>query len=124
LGWDDWLMLAAMVFKSEPRWQWDRLTALKVISIIITILHCLSTQYATGLHAWDVKFPWVSITGRITYATMILFAPTASLTKISLSLTYLRILPSFSDRLFARAAIVFSICYAISITTVMIFQCS
>jgi hypothetical protein len=54
---------------------------------------------------------------------MALFAPTASLTKISLCLTYLRILPSFSDRFFARIAILFSVFYALSITSVMVFQC-
>lgn len=106
LGWDDWLMMAAMV-----------------LSTITTILHCLATQYAAGLHIWDIRYSWVAPTGKLVYATMILFAPTASLAKISLSLTHLRILPSTSDRMFARGAIVFSVCYGISITTVMIFQC-
>jgi hypothetical protein len=93
-------------------------------SATIAILHCLATQYATGLHIWDVKFAWIAPTGKLTYATMILFAPTASLAKLSLSITHLRILPSTSDRVFARAAIIFSICYCISITLVMIFQCN
>lgn len=96
---------------------------MQVLSTIITILHCLATQYAAGLHIWDIRYSWVAPTGKLVYATMILFAPTASLTKISLSLTHLRILPSTSDRMFARGAIVFSVCYGIAITIVMIFQC-
>ena len=83
----------------------------------------MSTQFAAGLHLWDVKREWVVPTSKLTYAAIILFAPTASLAKISLSMTHLRILPGASDRRFAWFAIIFSILYCISITLVMIFQC-
>lgn len=107
LGRDDWCMLAAMT-----------------CSIAVTTLHCASTRYATGLHAWDVKKEWYTPASKLTYVSLILYAPTASLAKISLCLTYLRILPDASDRLFSKIAIVFSVCYCIAITLVMTFQCS
>ncbi|KAF2663235.1 hypothetical protein BT63DRAFT_380313 [Microthyrium microscopicum] len=107
LGWDDWLMMGAMI-----------------CAIAITILHCLATQYATGLHLWDVAPSLIKPTGMLTYVSLAFFGPATSLAKISLSLTHLRILPSRSDRWFARCAIVFSVGYCISITLVNIFQCS
>jgi hypothetical protein len=72
---------------------------------------------------WDIKTEWVEPSAKMTYAALVLFAPTASLTKISLSMTHLRILPARSDRMCAWIAIIFSVLYCISITLVMIFQC-
>ncbi|KAF2397985.1 hypothetical protein EJ06DRAFT_558411 [Trichodelitschia bisporula] len=106
LGWDDWVMALAMG-----------------LSIAATVLHCMATQWATGFHIWDIRRSWVEPTWKITFATQVMFAPTASLTKISICLTYLRTLPSASDRMFAKAAIAFSVLYCISIMLVNIFQC-
>jgi hypothetical protein len=95
----------------------------KMSSVIVTTLHCVSTRYAAGLHAWDVTNQWAITSNKFTYASLIFYAPTASLAKISLCMTYLRILPTPSDRLFAKTGIVYSIGYCISVTFVMVFQC-
>jgi len=106
LGWDDWFMAAATL-----------------LAVAVTVCHCISTQFAAGYHLWDIKMPWIPPTGRLTYATLVLFAPTASLAKISICMTYLRVFPSASDRRFAQFGIAFSVLYCVTVTLLNVFQC-
>jgi hypothetical protein len=65
----------------------------------------------------------VSNVSQLTYVTLVLFAPTASLAKISICMTYLRVFPTQSDRRFAQFGIVFSIVFCVAVTLINIFQC-
>ncbi|TID23479.1 hypothetical protein E2P81_ATG03050 [Venturia nashicola] len=106
LGWDDWVMALAAVF-----------------AVAITLCHCLSTQYAIGYHIWDIPISHYIPAGKLTYVSLVLFAPSASLAKISICMTYLRVFPSQSDRSFAQFGIGFSIIFCVVITFINIFQC-
>ncbi|KAE9986453.1 hypothetical protein EG328_005679 [Venturia inaequalis] len=106
LGWDDWVMALASAFSAG-----------------ITLCHCLSTLYATGYHIWDIPVAHFIPSGKLTYISLVLFAPSASLAKISICMTYLRVFPSQSDRRFAQFGIGFSVIFCVIVTFINIFQC-
>ncbi|KAF2430786.1 hypothetical protein EJ08DRAFT_696998 [Tothia fuscella] len=106
IGWDDYCMLAAALFAAT-----------------VTMLHCYGTKYAIGFHITDVHPSWIKPTAKITWGSLVLYAPTASLAKISICLSYLRLFPSTSDRRFAQFGIAFSVLYCIIVTVLNIVQC-
>ncbi|KAM7188873.1 hypothetical protein V8F20_010382 [Naviculisporaceae sp. PSN 640] len=74
-GWDDWIMVAAMVF-----------------SIALTVAACLaSTKYGWDRHVWDLK-PAQLVQGRqISLAIQGIFVVASALAKISIIVSYLRL---------------------------------
>jgi hypothetical protein len=41
----------------------------KLFAVTITVLHCLSTQWAMGYHMWDIKPEWVPATAKVCHAS-------------------------------------------------------
>lgn len=60
---------------------------------------------------------------QLTWTSLVLYAPVASLTKISICLTYLRVFPLMSDRRFAQFGIAFSVIYCVVTTLLNVLQC-
>ncbi|OCL10707.1 hypothetical protein AOQ84DRAFT_387322 [Glonium stellatum] len=106
-GLDDWIMTAAAVIAS-----------------LITLLGCIECNYGSGYHIWDIKPEWEFIYSKIAYVAVILFALCVGFTKISIGITYLRIFPSRSNRIFCHCLIVFLLCWIIASVFAEIFQCA
>ncbi|KAH7130603.1 hypothetical protein B0J11DRAFT_256598 [Dendryphion nanum] len=108
LGADDWTMLIATIF-----------------SIPVSVFAMVSCQYGLGLHIWDQKpEEWSMTYAKIAFAADILFPIACSVTKISLCLTYLRLFPSKTDKIFCYVLSVFVTLYTVACIFLMLFQCT
>ncbi|KAF2120488.1 hypothetical protein BDV96DRAFT_267591 [Lophiotrema nucula] len=107
LGRDDWIMLVAAIF-----------------SIPVSAIALESLNYGLGLHIWDQKAEWGVTYGKMAFAADILFPISCSLTKISLCLTYLRLFPSRTDKIFCYVLSSFVTLYTIACIFLMLFQCT
>ncbi|KAF1946141.1 hypothetical protein EJ02DRAFT_337019 [Clathrospora elynae] len=105
LGLDDYLMLAVMVF-----------------AIPISIFPLVSLNLGLGLHIWDLKEEWHTPYWKMAYTANLLFPVTCSLTKISLCLTYLKLFPNRSTKVFCYVMSAFVSCYTVACIFLSLFQ--
>ncbi|KAF1994090.1 hypothetical protein P154DRAFT_586904 [Amniculicola lignicola CBS 123094] len=106
LGMDDWIMLGATVF-----------------SIPVSVMAIVSLKYGLGLHIWDQKGPQ-PIYYKMAFASDMLFPMACSLTKFSLCLTYLRLFPSRSNKIFCYGLSIFVMSFTVACIFLMLFQCT
>jgi hypothetical protein len=106
IGLDDWTMGIAMSF-----------------AVCITVIHCYGTQFGAGKHLWDVDYEKARISAKFALFTHALFPACTSITKISICITYLRILPFKVDRMFCYGTIVYLLCYFIAATIMAVLNC-
>ncbi|OCK77028.1 hypothetical protein K432DRAFT_282427, partial [Lepidopterella palustris CBS 459.81] len=110
LGTDDWAMGAAAVcfFITNAR----------------SIINCVETRHALGLHIWNISLKDLALAAKVRaigYISVLLFMTCTTLTKISMCLTYLRILYARSDRIFCYCAMIFVLASWICISIIIIF---
>ncbi|WYZ39944.1 hypothetical protein EsH8_IV_000285 [Colletotrichum jinshuiense] len=95
-GWDDWLMVAAMVF-----------------CIGVTICVILATQlYGWNLHVWDIPLSLMKQSRQISMAAQTLFLFASCLSKLSILSSYLRLAApgtTFQRLTWATGATVFTL---------------
>ncbi|KAF2463195.1 uncharacterized protein BDR25DRAFT_298502 [Lindgomyces ingoldianus] len=84
----------------------------------------VSLKYGLGLHIWDQKPEWATPYYKMAFGSDILFPISCSLTKISLCLTYLRLFPSGSNKIFCYALSTFVTLYTAACIFLMLFQCT
>ncbi|OCL09530.1 hypothetical protein AOQ84DRAFT_20133 [Glonium stellatum] len=106
LGSDDWVIAAATAF-----------------SVPVSIMGCAATTFGLGYHIWDIKPGWVDTYAKVVVATDGLFPVSTSLTKISLCLSYLRLFPSKTNRIFCWTMIVYLSCWGIGVVFAVVFSC-
>ncbi|CAO2650584.1 Nn.00g018760.m01.CDS01 [Neocucurbitaria sp. VM-36] len=106
LGLDDYVMLAAMIF-----------------ALPVSILPLVSLNLGLGIHIWDQKPEWHTPYSKMGYVADILFPIACSLTKISLCLTYLRLFPNRSTKIFCYVMSTFVTMYTVACVFLSIFQC-
>ncbi|KAF2811618.1 uncharacterized protein BDZ99DRAFT_569614 [Mytilinidion resinicola] len=103
----------------------DWLVAGAVLGILVeTVDGCVSTKYGAGYHIQDFKPEWAVPYARTSFISGAVFPICVAFPKLSLCITYLRIFPSKGNRNFCYTAIVYLICWLISITLVTLFACS
>ncbi|OCK91609.1 uncharacterized protein K441DRAFT_688848 [Cenococcum geophilum 1.58] len=106
LGADDWVIAAAAVF-----------------AVPISIIGCATTAFGLGYHIWDIKPGWAETYAKMAIAANALIPISLSLTKISLCLSYLRLFPSRSNKIFCWIAIIYLSCWTIGVVFSMVFSC-
>ncbi|KAF2031946.1 hypothetical protein EK21DRAFT_61952 [Setomelanomma holmii] len=91
------------------------------LAVILFPLVCL--DLGLGRHIWDQKPEWHTLYWKMGYTADLLFPAACSLTKISLCLTYFRLFPSRSDKLFCYAMAAFVTLYTVTCVFLSLFQC-
>ncbi|KAF2839760.1 hypothetical protein M501DRAFT_904272, partial [Patellaria atrata CBS 101060] len=94
-----------------------------VTALAMGVIGALSTKYGGGHHIWDLKDEWATPYGKLSLAEDTLFPTCVSLTKISICITYLRLFPSRSNRIFCWTCIVYLTLWMISVSIMNILQC-
>ncbi|KAF2182202.1 hypothetical protein K469DRAFT_637002 [Zopfia rhizophila CBS 207.26] len=93
-------------------------------SIPVSAFALASVPLGLGLHIWDLKPEWAMPYYKMAWASDILFPISCSVTKISLCLTYLRLFPSRSNKIFCWALSIFVTLYTVTCVFLMLFQCT
>ncbi|KAH7414485.1 hypothetical protein DE146DRAFT_37055 [Phaeosphaeria sp. MPI-PUGE-AT-0046c] len=106
LWYDDYVMLAAMIF-----------------AVPVTLFPLICLNLGLGMHMWDLKPEWHTPYWKIGYTADLLFPAACSLTKISLCLTYLRLFPSRTDKIFCYVLSIFVTLYTVACLFLSLFQC-
>ncbi|KAG2420252.1 hypothetical protein HFD88_005053 [Aspergillus terreus] len=107
LGWDDGLILMALVCAAP--------------------LNCLTfpmKSYGLGTNIWTIPFDDVTKQLKLLLLAEVFYMPSEAFTQLSFLAFYLRIFPPSKYRYFAYALGAISICFGISNTFIMIFQCT
>ncbi|KAF2491840.1 hypothetical protein BU16DRAFT_442499, partial [Lophium mytilinum] len=103
----------------------DWLVAGAVLGILVeTIDGCVSTKYGAGYHIQDFKPEWTVPYAKTSFISGAVFPICVAFPKLSLCITYLRIFPSKGNRIFCYTAMIYLVCWLISITLVTLFACS
>ncbi|KAF2690992.1 hypothetical protein K458DRAFT_438710 [Lentithecium fluviatile CBS 122367] len=90
----------------------------------VTAFALASLNLGLGLHIWDLKPEWHTSYSKMGFSADLLFPCSVGLTKISLCLTYLRLFPSRSDKIFCYIMSGFVALYTVACIFLMLFQCS
>ncbi|KAF1840961.1 uncharacterized protein K460DRAFT_321640 [Cucurbitaria berberidis CBS 394.84] len=99
------------------------LTVPTMFAIPVSIFPLVCLNLGLGLHIWDQKPEWHTPYAKISYAADILFPLACSLTKISLCLTYLRLFPNRSNKIFCYSMVTFVTMYTVACFFLSLFQC-
>ncbi|KFY25173.1 hypothetical protein V493_04777 [Pseudogymnoascus sp. VKM F-4281 (FW-2241)] len=107
IGLDDTMMIISWVFAMG-------LTA----SVILAL-----KQYGWDVHVWDLPRKDMVTSRKISWASMVLYITTASLTKTSILIFYLRILVTKFDKIITKLTLVSVVIYYVSAFLVLFLQC-
>ncbi|KAF2498106.1 hypothetical protein BU16DRAFT_445842, partial [Lophium mytilinum] len=106
IGVDDWVMVTAAL-----------------CAIPVSLVGCAATGFGLGWKSANLKPGWEETYAKACIGNIALIPMSMSLTKISLCLTYLRLFPSRSNKIFCWTAIVYCVAWAIASIFVLIFAC-
>ncbi|PVH99916.1 hypothetical protein DM02DRAFT_593648 [Periconia macrospinosa] len=112
------------VLRQNMKWDDCLMVLAACCSIPVSVFSLESLNYGLGLHMWDQKEEWGVKYNKMGFAADILFPIACSLTKISICLTYLRLFPSQTDRVFAYTMSIYQTLYALTCLFLMLFQCT
>ncbi|KAL3481373.1 hypothetical protein BJX99DRAFT_253677 [Aspergillus californicus] len=105
-GWDDWIMVATLLF-----------------IICSTVAANLGTKYGWGYHIWDQKPEWSRSSLMTNYFSQVLLVIIMTLVKLSLLTSYLRFLIVPTFRYLNWAMIVLILGWGLSFFIVMLVAC-
>ncbi|OCK75975.1 hypothetical protein K432DRAFT_408566 [Lepidopterella palustris CBS 459.81] len=94
-----------------------------LIAVVVMAMHCIETRFAIGFHVWNVRPAVYLLAARMGFATFILLMACTSLTKLSMCLTYLRILATKRDKLFCYCVSIIIACSWLSVTISFGYSC-
>ncbi|KFY36082.1 hypothetical protein V494_05344 [Pseudogymnoascus sp. VKM F-4513 (FW-928)] len=80
-------------------------------------------RYGWDIHVWDLPPSDMVTSRKISWASMVLYITTASLTKTSILIFYLRILVSKFDKMVTKITFVFVAAYYVAAFLVLFLQC-
>ncbi|KAH3918558.1 hypothetical protein HBI56_135090 [Parastagonospora nodorum] len=106
LGADDWIMLLATL-----------------LAIPVSVFPMIGIKFGLGLHIWDQKPEWYTPYWKMGYAADLLFPAACSLTKISLCVTYLRLFPGNTSKVFCYVLGTFVVLFSLASFFLSLFQC-
>ncbi|RMZ74449.1 integral membrane [Pyrenophora seminiperda CCB06] len=106
IGIDDWIIVGATMFG---------------IATSVTLL--ILTSQALGRHLYDVKLEWLVTFAKLNLATLTLYNASITLTKVSVCMTYLKLFPSRTNRLFCWTMIAYSVLWGVITSAMYILQC-
>ncbi|KAJ4345497.1 uncharacterized protein N0V89_011629 [Didymosphaeria variabile] len=107
LGWDDYMILATLVFGVPST----------IVQDIGTIKHGL------GRDVWTLSFGTITVFVKWFYIIEVLYFFNVAMLKLSLLFFFLRIFPAKSIRRLLWGTIAFNICFGIAFILAAIFQC-
>ncbi|KAF4536502.1 Integral membrane protein [Lasiodiplodia theobromae] len=120
-------VLARITTKSLLSHTWGpddtTLTLSWLSSLALTVLSCLQTRYGAGQHLATVPLSNVKPSLQLAYATLLLYNLTLCLTKVSVSLFYLRVFADRWNKHLSLAALAFVVVYTVPLEVVSIAQC-
>ncbi|KAB2569614.1 hypothetical protein DBV05_g11712, partial [Lasiodiplodia theobromae] len=120
-------VLARIATKSLLSHTWGpddtTLTLSWLSSLALTVLSCLQTRYGAGQHLATVPFSNLKPSLQLAYATLLLYNLTLCLTKVSITLFYLRVVADRWNRALSLAALAFVVVYTVPLEVVSIAQC-
>ncbi|KAK0609017.1 hypothetical protein DIS24_g12586, partial [Lasiodiplodia hormozganensis] len=91
-------------------------------SLALTTLSCLQTRYGAGQHLATVPLSNLKPSLQLAYATLLLYNLTLCLTKVSVSLFYLRVFADRWNKPLSLAALAFVVVYTVPLEVVSIAQ--
>lgn len=92
-------------------------------SLALTVLSCLQTRYGAGQHLASVPLSNLKPSLQLAYATLLLYNLTLCLTKVSISLFYLRVFADRWNKPLSLAALTFVVAYTVPLEIVSVAQC-
>ncbi|PWY89158.1 hypothetical protein BO70DRAFT_350390 [Aspergillus heteromorphus CBS 117.55] len=106
-GWDDGLILMALA-----------------CALPLNIMAFPMQKYGLGTNIWTIPFPHITKQLKLLLIAEVCYMPAEALTQLSFLAFYLRIFPLTNFRYVVYTMAAISICFGVSNTLVMIFQCT
>ncbi|KAH7012019.1 hypothetical protein B0J12DRAFT_790932 [Macrophomina phaseolina] len=120
-------IIARIISKAFIRRRWGAddtmLCVAWTLSIALTILACLLTRYGSGIHISELPASALVMNRKLDYASLLLYNPTLSLTKLAICLFYLSIFADPLNRRLTKAALAFILAYTVPLEAAWALQC-